>query len=94
MELHADIFGAVHFHKARRALPIVVNFRVCRVMTNDNPVLLRELDRPFEVVLRHDDGGWVIRRIQPHQLGFLGHVFWNCGEIGQKPIGLGERHDV
>ena len=94
MEFHADIFRAVHFHKAGRPLAVVENFRVGRVVADDDLILLRELNHPLEVVLGHDDGRRIVRRVQPHQLGLPRHIFGDRVQIGQEPVGFRERHNV
>ena len=74
MELHADVLGSIDFHEADRRFAIVINFRVGRIVADDHLVFLRKLDHALEVVLGHDDRRGIIRRVQPHQLGFSCHI--------------------
>ena len=63
-------------------------------MTDDDSVLLRKVDHPFEKLFAGGRGRGVVRVVEKHELCFTRHVRRNGGKIRKVVIGLRQRHHV
>lgn len=60
MEFDTDVFRPIHLEETGRPLPVIENFRVRRVMADDDLVFLGKFHHTLEVVCAHNDGGGIV----------------------------------
>ena len=94
MKLHAHIGGALHLQKAGGPFPVVINFRIGRIMANNNLMFLRKLHHFFEKFLTRHHRGGIVGGVEKHHFGFLGYIFWNSLQIWQKSIFFPQWHHI
>ena len=94
MELDPDLPAARELQQRGRPVAAEGDFRVGRVMAEDDAVDAAELDRLLEELVGRGGGGRIVGVVQPEQLGALADVGRNGGEVRQPGVPGRQRQHV
>ena len=86
MELYRDVACALDFEDARRHVSVVGELGVGVVIHQQDIEFLAAPNHFFEILLRSNGGGRIVRIVQVKNLCLLEHVARNPVQVDQKSI--------
>ena len=94
VELHADVFSPLRLHHTDGLVTVECHLRIRAVVTDENVVLLTELQCPVKEIDVGDGAGGIIGVAQPHKLRLRQNVVLDAVKIRQEAVALLERQVV